>query len=265
MSAHAPEEAGVQPVAASRRGALVVGASSGIGASIVRRLASEGYAVAALARRQAALDELERECRGICERSGGEVLVRAHDVVNAAEVPALFEELVQRLGSLELVVFAAGIMPAIGPDEFDTGKDLEILAVNLGGCVAWLNPTAEFFQSQRSGTIVGVSSIAGDRGRRGNPAYCTSKAAMNTYLEALRNRLGPHGVHVCTIRPGFVDTAMVQGMDGLFWLIGADQAAESILKAARSKANVRYVPFCWMWVGLVLRCIPSFFFRRLSI
>jgi len=156
-------------------------------------------------------------------------------------------------------------MPEVAPDEFNTKKDLEILGVNTGGCIAWFNPAAELFQSQRRGTMIGVSSIAGDRGRRGNPAYCTSKAAMNTYLEALRNRLGVFGVHVCTIRPGFIDTEMTRGMDGLFWLISAEEAAASILKAARSKANVRYVPFRWALVGLVLRNIPSFVFRRLEL
>ena len=88
---------------------------------------------------------------------------------------------------------------------------------------------------------------------------------MNTYLEALRNRLGEFGVHVCTIRPGFIDTEMTRGVDGLFWLISADEAAKRILNAARQRANVRYVPFRWMWVGLVLRLIPSSIFRRMTI
>ena len=242
-------------------GAIVVGASSGMGAAIVRQLVSEGFHVVALARRADALEALAADCR----EAPGRVIPRVHDVVNDAEVPALFEELVRELGGLDLIVFTAGIMPEVAPDEFNTKKDLEILGVNTGGCIAWFNPAAELFQSQRRGTMIGVSSIAGDRGRRGNPAYCTSKAAMNTYLEALRNRLGVFGVHVCTIRPGFIDTEMTRGMDGLFWLISAEEAAASILKAARSKANVRYVPFRWALVGLVLRNIPSFVFRRLEL
>jgi len=245
-------------VAEPKGRAIVVGASSGIGAALVRRLVAEGWRTAALARRADKLDELSRDCQG-------EVLVRAHDVTATAEVPGLFEELVRELGGLDLLVYAAGIMPEVAPDEFDTEKDLAILAVNTGGCMAWCNPAAELFQSQRRGTIVGLSSIAGDRGRRGNPAYCTSKAAMNTYLEALRNRLGVFGVNVCTIRPGFVDTDMTKGMPGLFWLISPDQAAQTILKAARKKRGVRYVPFRWLFVGLAIRSIPSLLFRRLNI
>ena len=255
-----PRLAGV-PRAARR--AIVVGASSGMGAAIVRQLASEGFAVAAIARRADKLDELRAEC----EVAGlpGRVIVRAHDVADTAAARPLFEEHVRELGGLDLLVFAAGIMPSIGKDEYDTEKDLAILDVNVGGCVAWCNPAAALFHAQRSGTIVGISSIAGDRGRKGNPAYCTSKAAMNTYLEALRNRLSEVGVHVCTIKPGYVDTAMTQGMDGLFWLISPEEAARQILAAARNRVNVRYVPLRWNAVGLVLRLVPSFLFRRASI
>jgi len=255
--------AGPAPAAATRPGkrAIVVGASSGIGAALVRRLAAEGWTVAALARRAGALAELAAEAEG----SPGRILARAHDVHDTAAVPALFEELVRELGGLDLLVFAAGVMPKVAPDEFSTEKDLDTLAVNVGGCVAWCNPAAELFRSQRSGTIVGISSIAGDRGRKGNPAYCTSKAAMNTYLEALRNRLGDFGVHVCTIRPGYVDTEMTRGLPGLFWLISAEEAARQILSAARRRVNTRYVPLRWMAVGLVLKAIPSFVFRRLNV
>jgi len=244
-----------------QRGAIIVGASSGMGAALVRRLANEGYAVAALARRADALAEVAAACAD----TPGRVIVRAHDVHDVATVPALFEELARELGDVELLVYAAGIMPEIGEQEYDTATDLDILTVNTSGCIAWCNQAAELFRTQRRGTIVGISSIAGDRGRKGNPAYCTSKAAMNTYLEALRNRLGDFDVHVCTIKPGFVETPMTEGLPGLFWLISADEAARRILVAARGRANVRYVPARWMWVGLVLRLIPSFLFRRMTI
>ena len=252
-------------VPAEARRALVVGASSGIGAALVRQLAQEGYRVAALARRAEALEALREELAPVAESRGGAILVRAHDVADVDAVPALFEELVRVLGGLDLVVYAAGIMPSVEPDEYDTAKDLDILRVNVAGCAAWCNPTAHLFQTQRSGTLVGISSIAGDRGRKGNPMYCTSKAAMNTYLEALRNRLAAFGVHVCTIRPGYVDTRMTQGMEGLFWVISPEEAARQILAAARNRVNTRYVPMRWNLVGLVLKSIPSFLFRKASI
>ncbi len=241
------------------RRAIVVGASSGIGAALVRALARGGTRVAALARRAEELGRLQGEC------PAGAVSARVHDVKRAGEVPALFEQLVRELGGLDLLIYAAGIMPAVGPQEFDTEKDLEILAVNALGCIAWCNPAAEFFQSRRSGTIVGLSSIAGDRGRRGNPAYGTSKAAIHHYLEALRNRLGECGVHVCTVKPGYVETVMTQGLSNPFWMISADEAARQILSVARRRKNVRYIPFRWLWVSLAVRSIPSFLFRRLNV
>ena len=243
--------------------AIVVGASSGIGAALVRALARQGTRVAALARRA---DELER-LRAACAADGasGAVIVRSHDVHAVGQVPALFEELVRELGGLDLVIYAAGVMPEIGKDEYDTPKDLDILAVNLSGCVAWCNPAAELFQSQRRGTLVGVSSIAGERGRKGNPVYGTSKAALNHYLEALRNRLGDCGVHVCTVKPGYVETRMTQGLGKALWMISADEAARQILSVARRKKNERFIPFRWLWVALVLRAVPSFLFRKTSI
>jgi short-subunit dehydrogenase len=239
--------------------ALIIGASSGMGAAMVRQLASEGWTVGAIARSGESLESLAKECGP--ER----VFTHAHDVQETAAIPALFEALVKELGGLDLVVYAAGVMPAVELDEFNTEKDLLMMNVNIGGCIAWLNPIAEFFKSQRSGTIIGISSIAGDRGRKPAPVYCTSKAAMNTYLESLRNRLAEFGVHVCTIRPGFIDTQMTKGMDKLMWLISAEEAAKRILKIGLAGKNVRYVPFRWMWVGLIIRHIPSFIFRRLSI
>lgn len=259
-----PALAGVPP---ERRRAIVVGASSGIGAALVRQLAREGYRVAALARRAAELSSLAEESRAAAAASGGALLVRAHDVTQVEAVPALFEELVRALGGLDLLIFAAGIMPPVGEREYDTTKDLAILAVNTGGCMAWCNRAAELFSTQRAGTIVGISSVSGDRGRKGNPAYCTSKAAMNTYLEALRNRLGAFGVHVCTIRPGYVDTVMTKDVrpSVVMPILPVEAAAAQILTAARNRENLRYVPRRWRWIMLVIRAIPSFVFRKLNV
>ena len=240
--------------------AVDVGASSGIGAALVQRLAADGAHVAALARREQELEGLQAAAAD----SPGEVSVHVHDVCDTEAVGALFEEVVRELGGLDLLVYAAGIMTPVGKDEYDTNKDLAMLDVNVGGCVAWCNPTANLFRTQRSGTIVGISSIAGARGRKGNPMYGTTKAAMDHYLEALRNRLGDCGAHVCTIKPGYVATPMTEGIDGMFWVISADTAAKRILRAARCRVNERYVPMRWGLVALVLRCIPSFLFKRMN-
>ena len=108
------------------------------------------------------------------------------------------------------------------------------------------------------------SSVAQDRGRIGRPVYNASKAGMDTYLEALRNRLWRHGVQVTTIRPGFVETPMTAGLK-LKGAIPADTAAAKILQARDRQQAIAYVPGKWRLVMFVIRCIPSFVFRRLSI
>jgi NAD(P)-dependent dehydrogenase (short-subunit alcohol dehydrogenase family) len=241
----------------------VIGASSGIGEAIARRLAAEGARVALVARRADRLEEITGEINA----SVGEerALAVAHDVRDAELVPELFQRIARSLGGLDLVVYAAGIMHEVDSDEFDPGKDLDMLAVNLSGAVAWLDPAADRFGRLGRGTIVGIGSVAGDRGRTGNPVYCTSKAGLHAFLEALRNRISRTGARVVTIKPGFIDTAMTRGLDGLFWLISAERAAEIILRHASRGTTTAYVPARWRIVMLIIRSIPSILFRRLNV
>jgi len=242
--------------------ALVVGASSGIGEALARRLATDGARIALVARRE---DELRRIMDEINDAAGEErAIAVAHDVRAADEAADLVQEIARRLGGLDLVIYAAGSMPAVEVDEYDTAKDREMLEVNLIGAVAWLNPIAERMARLGRGTIVGIGSVAGDRGRAPNPVYCTSKAGFHAYLEALRNRVAKVGVKVVTIKPGFVDTAMTRGKEGLFWVISADRAAEIILKKARRGVVTAYVPARWRLVMTIVRSIPSFIFSKLG-
>jgi short-subunit dehydrogenase len=243
--------------------AIIIGASSGIGASLAKQLAAQGAQVALVARRQ---DELDKVVAEIVKEGRGRALAYAHDVEKVDDVPALFERIRQDLGGLDVIVYAAGVMPKIAESEYDFEKDRQMVAVNLLGAMAWFNPASAVFEAQRSGTIVGISSIAGERGRRGNPVYCTTKAALTTYLESLRNRLSRYGVNVVTAKPGFVDTAMTRGVPGLFWLVSADVAARRILKlAGKGSGASGFVPGRWWLVAFVVRMFPSFAFRRLNI
>ncbi len=243
--------------------AIVIGASSGIGAALVRRLAADGARVAALARRSEALSQLAEELNVGLETE--RVLAVEHDVRDRSSVPALFQETARRLGGLDLVVYAAGVMPPVARDEYSTDKDADCIEVNVLGAMAWLNPTAERFARLGCGTIIGIGSIAGDRGRSGHPGYNTSKAALHTYLEALYNRIRRTGARVTTIKPGFIDTAMTRGVPGLFWVISPKRAAEIILRAAARGRRIAYVPARWRLVSLVIRSIPAVLFRYLKV
>ncbi len=242
--------------------ALVVGASSGIGAAVARRLALEGARVALVARRAPDLDTVARsieECAG-----PGRTVCFPHDVTRSAEAEPLLGRIAAELGGLDLVVYAAGVMPAVGPDTYDLSLDRQMMDVNVIGAMAWLGAAASLFTQQRSGILCGISSVAGERGRRGNPAYGASKAALTSYLESLRNRLARHGVAVVTIKPGYVDTAMTRGLPGLFWVISADRAAQAIVRAVKRRGGTRYVPRRWGLVAFVVRSIPSFLMKKLD-
>jgi short-subunit dehydrogenase len=170
------------------------------------------------------------------------------------------------LGGLDLVVFVAGVnTPPGGIDKYNFQNDRQMIEINLLGAMAWLTPVAEMFQSARSGQIVGVGSVAGDRGRVGNPGYNTSKAGLATYLEALRNRLTRHGVNVLTAKPGFVQTEMVKAAQGPTpFLITTEKAVDDIWEAIQKRKQVIYTPSIWRWIMLAIQHTPSFIFRRLS-
>lgn len=245
--------------------AIVVGASSGIGKAIAQELAAHGTSVALIARRRGALGEV---CEAI-NSAAGQKLARAypHDVRDVGAVEPLFQEITTELGGLDLVVYASGIMPVIGPDDYATQKDADTIEVNFKGAVVWLNEAARRFGIAGSGTIIGISSTAGDRGRRGNPVYNATKAALNSYLESLRNRLSTRGVTVVTVKPGYVQTPMIAGqrLPPFPPAIPAPEAARLILEAARQKRRVAYVPWWWQIVMLITRAIPAPIFERLNV
>lgn len=242
--------------------AIVVGASSGIGAALSRRLAQEGRKVAILARREA---ELRSTAGAINSETGQELAFPfVHDASQVLRAQALYEEIDAALGEVEQLYYVAGVMPEVGLDEFDTDKDRVQFQVNTLGCIAWVNAAAKSFAARGRGHIVGVTSVAQDRGRIGRPGYCASKAGQDTFLESIRNRLWRHGVKVTTIRPGFVRTPMTEGLK-VKGSISADRAAQLILRARDRGAAIAYVPFKWRLIMAAIRSLPSFLFRRLSI
>lgn len=258
-----PKPAVATPLNPRRRG-IIIGASDGIGAALARRLAHEGYTLALLARRA---EKLESLCREI-NQTRGEQRTQAyvHDVAEYGKVPTLLRRIVADLGGLDLVVFVAGVnYPPGGIDKYNFENDRAMIETNLIGALAWLNPVAELFQSARAGQIVGIGSVAGDRGRVGNPGYNTSKAGLATYLEALRNRLTRHGVNVLTVKPGFVQTEMLKAAQGpTLFTITAEKAADDIWNAMRKRKQVVYTASIWRWIMLAIQHTPSFIFRRLS-
>lgn len=243
--------------------ALIVGASSGIGKELARQLVRDGYHVALVARRQELLDELAAELNQESEVKIAHAF--AHDVTQFDEIPKLFNTITHTMRGLDVVVFAAGIMPEVGDEEYNFPKDRNIIEVNLLGAMAWLGEAATRFLHTKNGTLVGISSVAGERGKKDNPSYAASKAALTTYLESLRNRLSRHGIRVVTIKPGPVKTPMTAHLEKLPMPIQADVAAQQIAHAIAKKSGEIYVPGRWRLIMAIIRSIPSVIFRRMPL
>jgi decaprenylphospho-beta-D-erythro-pentofuranosid-2-ulose 2-reductase len=236
--------------------AIVVGASSGIGEEITKQLAANGSLVAAVARR---IDKLEQ----LASEYGGKVVPVEHNVTDYEKVPELFQEITQRLGGLDMIVYAAGVMPEVGWHEYCFEKDRAMVEVNLLGAIAWLNEAACRFENTKSGTIVAIGSVAGDRGRGGQPVYNTTKAALATYMEALRNRVARYGVKVVTVKPGPTQTPMTAKLH-LKGAMPASDAARLIL-AKSETGGEHYLKFSHRIAFAIIRAIPSWLFRKLKI
>lgn len=246
-----------RPLEPMRR-AIIVGASSGLGAALTRQLAARRFRVAAIARRESELAALRDSL------PSGAVCPYVHDVTETSHVPLLFDQITHDLGGLDLIIYAAAVQPRVAAHEYDFAKDEAMLRTNLLGAVAWLNEASLRFERAKAGHIVGISSIAGDRGRIGSPVYNSSKAGLDTYLEALRNRLSRRGVTVTTIKPGFIDTELLKNAPRTFWVVSADEAAALTLEAIGRRRQVAYVPSRWRLVSMVVRAMPSVIFRRLN-
>jgi len=254
-------QARATPLQPRHRG-IVIGASGGIGRSLALRLAREGFDLALVGRNKAQLSKLSKELVQIQPRIISYTYI--HDVTDHKAVPSLLKKIVAELGGLDLVVYVSGVNLPPGLDHYDFAGDREMVEVNLIGAMAWLDPIAAMFQSAKAGQIVAISSVAGDRGRVGNPGYNASKAGLTTYLEALRNRLARHGVHVLTVKPGFVKTEMLKAAPRVMFPISPDRAAQDIWKAIRSRKQQIYTPPLWSLIMFVVRNIPSILFRRMS-
>jgi decaprenylphospho-beta-D-erythro-pentofuranosid-2-ulose 2-reductase len=238
------------------RHAIVVGASSGIGAELVRLLAASGCRVAAVARRLPRLEALAAEFPGL-------VFPIAHDVLDIGDIAATFQDATEKLGGLDLVVYASGIMPEVSPSEYNFDKDRDMVLTNFLGGIGWLNQAAIRFEKVGRGTILAIGSVAGDRGRAGQPVYNASKGALAIYVEALRNRLSAKGVRVVTVKPGPVETEMTANL-GLKNAMPVKDAAAKTLKLS-GRSGEHYLKITHRVIFAIIRLIPSGIFRRLKL
>lgn len=239
---------------------LIIGARSDIGKAVAHKFAAGGYAIQLAARNAEGLDV---EKRDIELRYGVEVTLHEFDALSIET----HEEFLNSLPRLpEIAISTIGLMGQQEESERDPIAASHVMRSNYEGPASILALIANRFEQQAAGTIVGISSVAGERGRATNYVYGSAKAAFTAFLSGLRNRLAKSGVHVVTVLPGFVATKMTEGMDLPAALTAEPtEVAVAIERAVIQKKNIVYVRSIWRLIMLVIRNIPERFFKMMKI
>ncbi|KIM03973.1 MAG: short-chain dehydrogenase [Sulfurovum sp. AS07-7] len=239
---------------------LIIGAKSDIAKAVAREYAKNGYDLYLAARN---VSELEGFKKDIEIRSNRHVELKEFDMVAFDSHQAFYDALEPKpLG----VIVAAGYMVDQKVAEKSLADSLNTLHVNFTGCVSLLNVIANDFEKQKNGFIVGISSVAGDRGRKANYIYGSAKAGFSAYLSGLRNRLYGSGVQVLTVKPGFVNTKMTEGLELPAKLTAEpEDVAHDIFNAQQKGKNVLYTKCIWKLIMFVIKHIPEFMFKKMSI
>ena len=240
---------------------VVLGGSSAIGRAIGFAAAERGHAII-LAGRD--VDDLERSAADIRISTAQSAVVLPFDAMAFGSHAAFATELAGRTGILN-VALVFGVMPAQEEMDLDPGKAVQCIEGSFTGAVSILHHLAPHLETKGSGIVMALGSVAGDRGRLKNYVYGGAKAGLHVYLSGLRNRLRRSGVHVMTVKPGFVDTAMTWGLPGMFLVAAPRDVARACLNAAEKGTDILYVPWFWRWIMAVICAIPERIFKRLSL
>jgi len=239
---------------------LIIGAKSDIAKAVARKYAENGYDLYLAARDSNELDEFANDIK-----------VRTQRAVHCVELDILkyasHEDFYTTLQEKPL-----GVISAVGYlGEQDSAQDnfeeaQKIVDTNYTGLVSLFNIIANDFEKRENGFMVGISSVAGDRGRKSNYVYGSAKAAFTTYLSGLRNRLHGKNINVLTVKPGFVATKMTEGMDLPAKLTAQpEEVANDIYNAQQNGSDILYTKWIWRWVMLVIKMIPEWKFKGMSI
>ena len=242
---------------------LIVGGSSAIAVACARRWAGEGANLFLTGRHEVRLEAVAQDLR---VRGAPAVGTYILDMNDHLQHPAMLDACRAALGRIDIVLIAHGTLSDQAKCERDVDAALHELSTNAISTIALLTLLASVFESQKSGTIAVISSVAGDRGRPSNYVYGAAKAAVATFCEGLRARLFKAGVRVLTIKPGFVDTPMTAGLSLPGPLVASpDRVASDIVRAIERGKDALYTPWFWSGIMLIIRSLPEFVFKRVSL
>jgi decaprenylphospho-beta-D-erythro-pentofuranosid-2-ulose 2-reductase len=247
----------------SKKNILIIGASSGIAEAVARRYAGQGSSFVLVARNQAKLDVIAAD---LIARGATGVQTRVWEGRDTASLPEIAGFAWNTLGSVDLALVAHGTLPDQARAQCDLAYATEQFRTNGESAVVCMLALAGHFEAQGRGVLAVIGSVAGDRGRGSNYIYGAAKAAVDAFASGLRAQLFKKGVHVLTIKPGFVATPMTTELNLPAALTATpDRVAADIEKAVDARRNVLYTPWFWTWIMRIIRFLPTVIFKRLSL
>lgn len=242
---------------------LIIGATSAIASACARRWAAQEAAFFLVGRDS---EKLAQTASDLIARGAKAASIHCMNATDFAAHTAMISACRQALPEIDIALIAHGTLPDQKACEADAGVAVEALTVNSTATIAVATEVANLLALQRHGTLAVISSVAGDRGRPSNYVYGAAKAAVSAFCEGLRARLFKVGVHVTTIKPGFVDTPMTKGLSLPRALVASpDQAARRIVAGIDRKVAILYVPAFWAPIMMIMRNIPQPIFKRLNL
>lgn len=240
---------------------IIIGATSGIGRGLAKIFYDEGYSIGVTGRRTELLDSLKGELvKGSSE--GQECFTEPMDLRNIEESVHTLEKLITQMDGVDIIVLNSGV--GYRHDTLNFAEEKETIDVNVTGFVALANVGFNYFIHKGKGHIVGISSIAGIRGRDEAPAYNASKAFVSTYMAGLRHKSVKYkrGITITDIRPGFVQTAMASNPRA-FWSAPVPKACKQIFKAIKKKKKTAYITKRWNLIALLIYITPDWIYNRI--
>ncbi|MBI2379734.1 MAG: SDR family oxidoreductase [Gammaproteobacteria bacterium] len=242
---------------------VIFGATSAIAGACARLWAVQGARFHLVARQAERLEQMRAD---LLARGAADVEVTVADLADCAGHAALVGTIVRHLTHIDIALIAHGVLPDQAACEASAEETLRQLDINALSVISLLTLLANVMATRGSGTLAVISSVAGDRGRGSNYVYGAAKAAVTAFCDGLRARLFKRGVHVLTVKPGFVDTPMTAGLPLPAPLVASpEKVASDIVAATATRRNTLYTPWFWRGVMAVIRLVPEGLFKRMKL
>ena len=245
----------------SEKSVLILGATSDIGIALAKKFLKDNFSVQLASRNLHSLKNLQKTL--LAQNLSSKVTIHRFDVLESRN----YENFVKRLPTLpEIAICLIGSMGSQKQSEKNLAQSISLIRTNFEGPASILNLLANDFENRGSGLLVGISSVAGERGRGSNYIYGSSKAGFTAFLSGLRSRLASKNVHVLTVIPGYMNTKMTRELRLPSVLTSSSQVvAKKIYDAIKKRKNVIYVNGLWFYIMLFIKIIPEKFFKKLHI